>query len=96
MPKLGSFRDVNYAWVHENKVAPLIEKIHDDPDFQGDEGDVSLPYTLAGSYINLFKKAIAIYQPTAETPELAEQLRMGRENELRPKIEELQRFQEKF
>jgi hypothetical protein len=96
MPPLGSFRDANYERVYENKVAPLIEKIHDDPDFKGDEGDVSLPYTLADKYINLFEKAITIYQPTAGTPELAEQLRMARENELRPKIEELKRFQEKF
>jgi hypothetical protein len=96
MPQLGSFRDVDYEWVYKHKVAPLIEKIRDDPDFKGNEGDVSLPYTLAGSYIKLFEKAIAIYQPTAETPELAEQLRMARENELRPKIEELKRFQEKF
>jgi len=96
MPRLGSFRDVDYEWVLENKVAPLIEKIRDDPNVKGNEGDVSLPYILAGRYIKLFETAIAIYQPTAETPELAEQLRMARENELRPKIEELKRFQENF
>ena len=43
-------------------VAPLIEKIRENPDIQFDEGDDSLPTTLASSYINFFNSAIQIVQ----------------------------------
>ncbi len=62
MPRLSIITSLDYQWVYDTKVAPLIEKIREDPDIQFDEGDDSLPTTLASSYIKFFEDAIRVVQ----------------------------------
>ena len=59
MPPLSIVTSLDYDWVYDTKVAPLIEKIREDPVILGDG---SLPYTLASSYIDFFNSAIQIVQ----------------------------------
>ena len=59
MPPLSMVTSLDYDWVYDTKVAPLIKSIREDPLHTGDG---SLPYTLASSYINFFNSAIQIVQ----------------------------------
>ena len=59
MPPLSIVTSLDYQWVYETKVAPLIDAIREDPVIPGDK---SLPYSLASSYIHFFNSAIQIVQ----------------------------------
>ncbi len=67
MPPLSIVTSLDYQWVYDTMVAPLIDKIREDPLRQSasepfDEPEGSLPYSLASSYINFFNSAIQIVQ----------------------------------